>query len=177
LATTDTRAQALYLKAGVYPRYPVYYFGRKPEQVTVETDLRIEPISASRENLEVLGALDRGTIGFRRDVDQRWFISNRQGFLYVRDDRPVGYGYVGHNSGPIVLTDDRDFPAVLAHAESEAARHDLPFGLHVPTVNQAAVSYLLSRDYRLDSFVEILMNDKTRGKFENYVLTSPPFFL
>ena len=28
IATVDTRAQVLYIKAGVYPRFPIYYFGR-----------------------------------------------------------------------------------------------------------------------------------------------------
>ena len=177
MATTDIRAQALYLKAGVYPRFPVYYFGRKPERVTVETDLEIDTMTASTETLEALAALDSATVGFRRDVDHKWFMSNRQGFLYVRAGRPVGYGYVGQNSGPFALTDAGDFPAVLAHAESEAAGHDLPFGLEVPTVNEAAVNCLLSRGFRLDTFVGILMNDKPRGKFENYIVFSPPFFL
>ncbi len=177
MATTDIRAQALYLKAGVYPRFPIYYFGRKPEPVTVETDLKFQTMTPSPETLNALGVLDRAAVGFRRDVDHRWFMSQRQGYLYVRDERPVGYGYVGQNSGPFALAEARDFPAVLAHAESEAAERGLPFGLEVPTVNQAAVTYLLSRDFRLDSFVGILMNDQPRGRFENYILCSPPFFL
>lgn len=28
IATTDIRAQAHYLKAGVYPRFPLYFFAR-----------------------------------------------------------------------------------------------------------------------------------------------------
>ena len=40
IATADFRAQALYLKSGVFPRFPLYYFGRKPEQVPFESDLQ-----------------------------------------------------------------------------------------------------------------------------------------
>jgi hypothetical protein len=177
MATTDVRAQALYLKSGVYPRFPIYYFGRQPERVEVATDLTIETLTATLETLEVLAALDKSVLGFRRDVDHAWLLSGREGYLYRRDDQPVGYGYVGFNSGPFALLEAADFPAVLAHAESQAALQGQPFGVEVPTVNQIAVEYLLSRGYRLDSFVAILMNDEPFGKFENYIISSPPFFL
>jgi hypothetical protein len=81
-------------------------------------------------------------------------------------------------SGPFALLHAGDFPAVLAHAESEAAaqgQHE--FGLEVPMVNQVAVDYMLARGYRMDAFIALLMNDRPFGKFENYIVTSPPFIL
>jgi hypothetical protein len=178
MATTDIRAQARYLKAGVYPRFPVFYFGRPPEPVTVTTDLTIEPITASPENLAAIGALDRALLGHRRDVDHSWLMSERQGYLYIRGDRSVGYGYVGARNGPFAVLDADDFPAVLAHAENEAAAHGRKeFGIEVPMVNRVAVDYLLARGYRMDSFIAILMSDTPWGSFEHYIVTSPPFFL
>lgn len=44
-------------------------------------------------------------------------------------------------------------------------------------VNRAAVDYLLARGYQMDSFIALFMSDAPFGKFENYVVTSPPFFL
>ena len=67
-----------------------------------------------KETLSTLAEIDKATLGFQRDVDQQWFLANRRGFLYLRDGRPVGYGYVGENSGPFALLDAADFPAVLA---------------------------------------------------------------
>lgn len=177
IATTDLRAQALYLKAGVYPRFPIYYFGRTPELVVVETDLTFKSISPSPQSFEALGTIDKVVVGHRRDVDHTWLLSNRQGYIYRRGDQPVGYGYLGASNGPFALLDAADFPAVLAHAESEAARNGREFGIEVPTINQKAVDYLLGRGYRLDSFVAIMMTDKPFGKFENYIFTSPPFFM
>jgi GNAT superfamily N-acetyltransferase len=69
IATADTRAQARYLKAGVYPRFPIYYFGRSPEAVTLDAGLTVEPIEASPRVLRTLGALDRALLGYQRDVD------------------------------------------------------------------------------------------------------------
>ena len=177
ISTPDFRAQALYLKAGVYPRFLIYYFGRDPESVRVETDLEIVPIRSSSENLATLATIDRQVLDHSRDTTHRWLLSDRQGYLYLRDGQAVGYGYTGVTNGPFALLDDADFPTVLAHAENDAAAHGREFGVEVPMVNQAAVQYLLSRHFWIDSFMTVLMSDRAFGNFENYILTSPPFFL
>ena len=178
IATIDSRAQARYLKAGLYPRFPIYYFGRTPEKTTMATDLTIEPVTASAETLAAMGELDQAILGYRRDMHHRWFCSDRQGYLYYRDNQPVGYGYVGRWNGPFVLLDNQDFPAVLAHAESAAAAQgQAEFGMDIPMVNRAAIDYLLARNYRMGKFIVYLMSDEPFGKFENYINTSPMFFL
>jgi GNAT superfamily N-acetyltransferase len=178
LTTTDVRAQARYLKSGVYPRFPVYYFGRTPEIVEVPSDLTAQPIDVTTSDRAVLGELDKGILGYRRDVDHTWLLTDRKGFLYYRGDRVLGYGYVGVRSGPFALWDTSDYLSVLAHAENEAALQGRPeFGLEVPMVNRVVVDYLLQRRFRLDSFIAILMSDEPYGRFENYIATSPPFFV
>jgi len=44
-------------------------------------------------------------------------------------------------------------------------------------VNHIAVDYLLGRGYRMDPFIAYLMSDKPYGRFENYIMTSPVFFI
>ena len=175
IATTDLRAQARYLKAGVYPRFPIYYFGREPEAVPVDTDLTFASLTS--EHIERLAEVDRAVIGHRRDVDHRWLLSERQGYLYMRGDRAVGYGYAGKRNGPFALLDDHDFPAVLAHAENAALGKWGHFGVEAPMINRVAVDYLLSRGFRIDPFIALFMSDAPFGKFENYVFTNPPFFM
>lgn len=178
ISSPDVRAQALYIKAGVYPRFPIYYFGRAPEPVSVESDLAFEPATVSPKNLEIIGQIDKAVLEHRRDVDHRWLLATRQGYLYYRAGQPVGYGYVGSSSGPFALLSAGDFPAVLAHAENQAAaagRNHI--GFEVPTINYSAVEYLLGRGFWLDSLVTVMMTDRPFGKFENYICTSPPFFM
>ena len=178
IASADSRAQALYLKAGVYPRFPLYYFGGAPERVSITSDLAIEPFQNSPGNLAILSKIDKAVLRFKREIDHTWFLSERSGYLYYRDGQPVGYGYLGVRSGPFALLEMEDFPAVLAHAENQAAiegRHE--FGVEVPMVNTAAVDYLLERGFRMDVFLALVMNDEPVAKFENYIVTSPPFFL
>jgi len=178
IATADFRAQALYLKSGVYPRFPIYYFGRQPEVVDISSDLTFEPIKNSLENLKILGILDETLLGFQRDVDHSWLLNDRQGFIYLRQGQPVGYGYLGLRNGPFALLDGNDFPVVLGHAETQAASNGQDeFGIEVPMVNQIVVDYLLDRKFRLDSFIAVVMNNKPFGKFENYLITSPPLFI
>jgi GNAT superfamily N-acetyltransferase len=178
VATTDSRAQARYLKSGVYARFPVYYCSRKPEAVTVETNLTFEQISTTPEHLQTLNSLDTNVLGHSREPDHHWLLANRQGYLYRRDGQPVGYGYLGTEvAGPIALLDDGDFPAVLAHAEREVSSRSEEFGCEVPMINRAAVDYLMARGFQLDSFFTFFMSDEPFGKFENYIFTSPPFFM
>ena len=177
IATTDLRAQARYLKAGVFPRFPLYYFWRQPEQVTVESDLDFVKVAVDGATA-VHGDIDEALFGLRREVDHRWLLADRQGYVYYRQNRPVGYGYVGATNGPFALLDSADYGAVLAHAESEAAAAGRGhFGIEVPMVNETAVTYLLQRGFRMEDFMAYWMVDRPFGKLENYIITSPPFFL
>lgn len=176
IATTDSRALARYLKTHVYPRSPIIYFGRKPEQVDYETDLQFEPFSAVSEILDALAAIDQDVLGYRRDVDHVWLANNRKGIAYKRNGQLVGYGYLGDRTGPFALMDERDYPAVLAHAEREAAINGQTFGVEVPLINTTAVDYMLKRGCELDNFLAIYMTDAPFGHIERYIFTSPPIF-
>jgi len=179
IATTDVRAQAAYLKSGLSPVTPVYYFGRKPELRNYSSDIIFKPNKITPENIDAIGKLDQELIGFRRNVDHEWLLHDRQGFLYLRDENPVGYGYIGRvSSGPIALLKSSDFPAVLAHAESYARQNEYAqFGLQVPLINRQVVEYLLTLGYRMNPFLALLMLDGQHGKFKNYILTSPVVFI
>jgi GNAT superfamily N-acetyltransferase len=178
IATADVRATARYLKAGVYSRFPIYYFGRAPEVVAVQTDLKIEPLATSAETVEALGGIDRAILGHTRAVDHAWLLATREGFSYRRDGQMVGYGYLGQpGCGPFALLKAGDFPAALAHAETHAHTcGQAEIGFEVPLVNTAAVDYMLARGYKLDTFYAFFMSDAPFGQFENYVVFSPPFF-
>jgi len=178
IATFDSRALGRYLRAGVYPHFPIYFFRRTPEVAPEPTDLTIEAFSQAEQVMSELQAIDREILGYARDVDHAWLSQTRQGYLYRRDGHVVGYGYVGSNNSPFALLDAADYPAVLAHAEAQAAaRADEETGFEVPLINRHAVDYLLRRGYRMDSFFAFHMCDESIGKLENYIVTSPPFFM
>ena len=179
IATPDIRAQTRYLKSGVYPFMTEFYFERAPEPQIFETDLVIELVDASPSSFDDLGRIDLSILGFRRDVDHQFLTSDRKLYIYKRNGQVVGYGYIQRDLyGPFALLEKEDFPAVLAHAENEAhAMGATVIGFEVPTINSSAISHLLNRGYRLEGFLGSIMSEKPFGKFENYLLTSPPYFL
>jgi GNAT superfamily N-acetyltransferase len=120
VATLDERALYRYLNTGVYGRFPIKYFSRKAEKVSVKSDLQIEPMQHEIHQKD-MDRIDRQILGHQREAIHRWIITTRSGFVYKREGKIVGYGYVGSNSGPFALLDENDFPTVLAHAESTMA--------------------------------------------------------
>jgi len=177
LATIDGRAVQRYLKAKVYPLFPCYTFSRHAERIDIGTDLTIEPIIPSAQAMGELIRIDNAILGFHREAEHAWLIETRRGYFYKRNQETVGYGYLGKNNGPFALLDANDFPAILAHSETQAAEADSEFSVEVPMINRAAIDYLLKRGCKLEAFFEFFMADASFGKFENYILTSPPFFV
>ena len=179
VATTDHRAISRYLKSGVYPFLTELYFERTPEPVTFESDLIIEPADENPASLEALSGLDLAILGHRRDVDHLFLMRDRKLYLYKRNGTVVGYGYIHRDFyGPFALLNEKDFPAVLSHAENEAHKMNAPVvGFEVPANNTSAIDHLTKRKYRLEGFMGSIMSDEPFGKFENYILTSPPYFL
>lgn len=176
IATLDERALYRYMKAGVYGRFPLKYFYRQAQKVEVYTDLEIEPMDPGRYR-EDINRIDREILAHAREPVHEWIASRRRGFVYKRNGEVTGYGYVGSGNGPFALLEDRDFPAVLAHAESLRAEQGKEFGAEVPLVNSAAVRYFIEHGYKIDSFSAIMMSNVPFGRFENYLCYSPEFFM
>lgn len=178
IATVDTRAQARYMKAGLYTRFSLYLFQRQPEIRTLDTDLTFRQMEATAVDAQIVDRLDREVLSYRRRPEHNWFRKNRQGYIYLRDGEPVGYGYAGKQSGPFVLLDKGDFPTVLAHAETAVARQGREQVEFVtPTVNETAVDHLLAHGYRLQPFFCQLMTSRPFGRFGHYIAASPMFWL
>jgi len=180
IATTDFRALARYLKTGVYPFVTELYLERTPEVVDFESGLQFETVENSDATLQTLAEIDSVILGHRRDVDHRFLMQDRTLYLYKRDNAIVGYGYIDKDYyGPFAVLDNKDFPAILAHAETQAHRLGAEqVGFETPAINTTAVDYLIrSRGYRIEGFLTSILSDKSFGKFENYLLSSPPFFL
>jgi hypothetical protein len=165
-----------YMKMGLYGRFPLKYFYRKAEKVDVETDLKIEPMQLE-VHLQDLNRVDKEILSHTREHQHQWIATTRDGFVYKRDAKIVGYGYIGSSTGSFAVLDENDFPAVLAHAESLMAERGEDFGAETPLINQKAIQYFIDRKYQIDSFSAIFMSNEPFGKFERYLCFSPEFFI
>jgi len=179
IATSHVPAFTRYLKSGVKFRFTIYDWFRKPEIVSFETDLSIEPFTPTGKNLAILNSIDQIIIGYTREVDHVWLGENRQGHFYRRDGQVVGYSYVSHRAGPIAMLHNHDFHTALAHVESEMTKYvdDVWENMYlpVPMTNTAAVEYVLKRGFQTSPLLEHFMSDEPLGQYENYVFMDPPF--
>ena len=175
LATPDTRALARYLKAGLSARFPVYHFGRPRRMDAYTGDLEAVPVAGDQYGLALLASIDRDVLGFRRDADHRWLLSERRGYVYLRNAAPVGYGYVGLYQGPFGALDPAALGSMLAHAESVTEGAD--FGVEAPLINRYATQYLLENGFRMDPFANYYLSDVELGKFDRYLVTTPSLFI
>ena len=179
VATTDASAVMRYTKSGVYVQSVVFDFEKTPQPRQVETELVFVRLTTDQRTLEELNIIDRQILGHTRDVDHRWLISNRSGFLCRRDGHAVGYGYVGEDSGPFALLSPDDFPVLLDYAENLAATLGVDeFWLMVPLVNHTVMDYVAAGGYEMDyRFPMLCMTDEPRVQLDRYIMTLPGFFI
>jgi GNAT superfamily N-acetyltransferase len=183
IATTDVRALASYYRAGTVARFPILSLEAPPTADGVAQQgpgSALEPVRASTADLIVLGEIEREVLEFDRGpAETTWLLGQREGYLYLRDGRPVAMGFIGQSgSGPVAALDPNDQPAVLLHLEGRA--HALgreKLGFEVPSVNEVAMRHLLGRGYRIDPFLTLLLTNRPFGQFDRFIGFLPPFVL
>ena len=178
-ASLDTRAQALYLKFGMYPRGMFYLVKGPPKRSPrPERSVDLVPFGAvgrtSQELLAVAARFDRVFRAARRDDDIRYIMSlpGARFFLVRARGSTLGYAIVTEKGrvGPACVTDPR-YSAGLAWAIKEAARgmgaEDIV--IVVPGVNSGALEVFFRAGLKT-SFFGAWMSAKPIGPFESYLL-------
>jgi len=204
IATLEPAALSRYLRTGVGARHLIAFLSRSlaatadagattqaaptaaaptdpaPEEAEAlaAAGLEAEALAADRTALDALAAIDLAVLGHRRDIDHGWLLRERQGRLYRRAGRVVGYGYVGPDCGPFAVLDPADLLPVLLDGEARACSAGLSeFATWLSLANTELVGTLLSRGYRIDPFLAVLLSDAPMAGLDRYAITNPPFFL
>jgi GNAT superfamily N-acetyltransferase len=181
IATTDGRALRRYYAAGTAARFPILTLVGSPAEAEVGGDLRPRHLRVDPEtDLEKQRDIERSILGYSRGEDEvRWLLEDREAYLYVRADTAVGFAFVGKNgAGPIAALDPVDLPDILLHIEGRAASLGIErLELQVPSPNEIATRHLLSRGFRIDPWVNLLMSDRPFGRFDRHLGFGPPVFL
>ena len=142
-------------------------------------DLTAESIDGERA-IESQRAVEATVLGHRRSQDEvRWLLDRRQGHLYRRADRVIGFSFFGRDgAGPMAALDPSELPAILLHVEGLAHPLGLErLELQVPAPNAIGIRHLMGRGFRFDSWINILMSDRQFGQFDRFIPFSPPLFL
>jgi GNAT superfamily N-acetyltransferase len=178
IATTDTRAQARYYRAGTVARFPIVSLEGEPHDIDLDAaDLEIQQLGPD-DDIEALRRIEAAVLEYDRGDEFRWLLGHREGYVYRRRGEPIGFAFVGRASGPIAALDPVDQEPILQHVEARAAAIGVPLlSLEVPMPNEIAMRHLLGRGLRIDPFYTFFMSSRPFGQFDRSIGFSPPFFL
>lgn len=178
IATTDVRALRRYHAAGTFARFPIAAL-EGPPSADAPLDPGLEIVEATAADIPTLRRLEAAVLEFERGDMFDFLLGDRRGFLYRRDGRDAGFAFVGERGiGPIAALDPADQPGMLAHVERVAAeigRKEV--GFEVPMVNEVAMSHLLGRRFRMDTFFTFFLSSRAFGQFDRFIGFAPPFVL
>jgi hypothetical protein len=182
IATTDLRAQARYYRSGTAARFPILSLIGTPGAALSGgvTDQSVEALQATEADIPALAELERAVLGFDRGDEFRWLLEHREGYVYRRDGRIVGSGFLGPRGGvgPVSAAEPSDTRGILDHLERRAAEQEMAeMSLDVPGPNEVAIRHLLDRRFRLDPFITFLMSSRPFGQFDRFIGFAPPFVL
>jgi hypothetical protein len=181
IATTDVRALSRYYRADTVARFPMWTLGGVPSRTRLPDDLSADLIDpGSATDMQSLRAIDASVLEYPRgDAEIHWLLEGREGFLYRRRGTPIGFAFVGAGgAGPVAALDPVDMPALLLHVEARAVANDIKWlDFQVPAPNEVATRHLLSRGFRLDPWVNLLMSNRPFGRFDRFLSFGPPVFL
>jgi GNAT superfamily N-acetyltransferase len=178
LATNDVRALARYYAADTVARFGMATLTAAPKPSDDgASELDVRP--ASPQDTGVMAELERAVVGYSRDDDYPWLLAQRQGHLYSRRGRVVGFSFFSATGcGPIAALEPADQTSILLHVEQRAHEmgiDDLSF--QVPTVNGIAMNHLLRRGFKIDGPLNMLMSNREFGDFDRFLAFGPPVVL
>ncbi len=172
----------LYAGYGIVPRVPLFTAIGRPRDGVLPALPRdvvatgFEALPATYALADTLATVDRGTLGFARPEDHRfWAHEGRRGVLFRRSGagEAVGYGYAQRSGrlGPVALLDDTLYPAVLGTLVARESPPG-PFLALVPGVNHRAMVALLHAGFRFEGFPGIVGSTRPWEGLERYMPAS-----
>jgi GNAT superfamily N-acetyltransferase len=179
IATSDVRALARYYRAGTVVRFPIASMTGAPQRTEPTEAADLEAVPATLAEVADLAAIEEADVGYPRHADYPWLIENRDGHLYRRDGRAVGFAFVSENgSGPIAALEPADQVPILLHAEGRAHALGMDeFSVEVPMLNGVAMRHLLGRGFRIDPPLTLLMSSVPFGQFDRFMPFGPSVIL
>ena len=181
LATSDVRALSRYFRLGLQTQAVACRFGTDHPEVSQSplaggVDLTLA--EASDQLAVCLADIDCDNLGFRREVEHRWFLSHRDCWLLRRDGEVQAYGYSCKDfDGPYGARTAADLLPLLHKGESLAAEAGRSYGLRVSLGNGPAVHHLLARGFRMDGFFLQVLSDFPMPGLDRYGFNSPALIL
>jgi GNAT superfamily N-acetyltransferase len=179
--TFNTVSQGLYIRHGLLPRMPIYFFNgmRQAAAGLAGETLSTVDIAPGEQHLQLLRRLDDSVMGLSRDHHHRFLFADPtiKGVLLYRQDELVAYAYVsttGH-VGPLAVAPDGDLAAAFRTAVTLAAQTGSPqISCFLPGIAARALGVAAECHMKI-TFPMVLVSDRDFGDWTRYLPRNPGF--
>jgi GNAT superfamily N-acetyltransferase len=180
--TFNRVSQGLYIRHGLFPRLPIYFFSASREALTARLPhehLRCVPIENVPADLRELAVIDASALGFSREKHHKFLIGDAatKGFLLFEGEGCVGYVYVnlGGHVGPFAVVRSDVAGAAFITALHLAAESGAPHvSAFIPGVSEAQLGIAAAHGMRI-TFPMVLMSSHAFGDWRHYMPRNPGF--
>ncbi len=173
-SSPELAAQALYARAGMVPRFPLFVLSGPAEALRALPPPRartVEP-ALSGEWIGALGALDEYVWGMRRDRDHRFARRElKLAALAIGGAQDLaGYAYYcPEQIGPLCARTPRvQLQLLRAAGDALAQAGTTRVRVTVPGINAAVLTTLLNAGFRI-AFSNLFMASRLIGRFDRYL--------
>ena len=179
--TFNTVSQGLYIRHGLLPRFPIYFFKVEREALRARlqsSQLRCVPLQNTALHLRSLARIDAQTLGLSREKHHRFLITNNamKGVtLHTRDDC-IGYVYVSSDGhiGPLAVMQPNAMDAAFRTALNLAAESGSSQVSAFITGTSDATSIAVEHGMRI-TIPMVLMSKCDFGNWPQYLPRNPGF--
>jgi ribosomal protein S18 acetylase RimI-like enzyme len=180
--TFNTVSQGLYIRHGLFPRFPIYNFSVARELLMGRlqgTQFRYMPLDETASNLHSLARIDARALGVSREKHHRYLINDsatRGVSLYAGDDC-VGYVYISTDGhiGPLAVAQPDALGTAFRTALNLAAQSgSSQVSAFLPGTSEAALSTAVEHGMRI-TFPMLLMSMRDFGDWTRYLPRNPGF--
>jgi GNAT superfamily N-acetyltransferase len=180
--TFNRVSQGLYIRHGLFPKMPIYFFDAVRERVTAglaAPPLRSVAIDGSAAAMQKLAAIDSRAIGASREKHHRYLLNDpaTTGVLFFAGGDCVGYGYIGVNGhiGPLaVMRADILGDAFTTALKLAADRSAEKISAFLPGTCDSVLSLAVNHGMRI-SFPMLLMASPGYAEWTQYLPRNPGY--
>jgi ribosomal protein S18 acetylase RimI-like enzyme len=180
--TFNIVSQGLYIRHGLFPRLPIYFFNGERDAVSQRLQgeiLRCTNIEATASHLGNLTRIDAGALGISRERHHRYLLNDSAitGYFLHGGSERIGYAYIsatGH-IGPLAVAQRGAMGAAFRTALTLAAGSGASqVSAFLPGASDTALSIATEHGMRI-TFPMVLVSTRDFGDWTRYLPRNPGF--
>jgi GNAT superfamily N-acetyltransferase len=180
--TFNTVSQGLYIRHGLFPRFPIYNFSVTREHLMGRlqgTQLRSVPLEETASHLHSLEEFDARALGVSREKHHKYLINDSAttGVMLCAGDDRVGYVYVSSDGqiGPLAVAQPDHLGAAFTTALALAAESgSTQVSAFLPGACDTALSLAVKHGMRI-TLPMVLMSTRDFKDWTQYLPRNPGF--